>query len=122
MAVSAGQIEVVDVDRKLKKQQDEEKRLAEMMIPKKKKYLYDKIIYGKKRKAKEVRPLILYLFRKGSTKENFGYGIIFYFSFQARKLKEKREAYDKEQRQQRKKRKLTAWKFFVVHRSVLLTR
>lgn len=79
MAVSAGQIEVVDVDRKLKKQQDEEKRLAEMMIPKKKKYLYDKIIYGKKRKAKE-----------------------------ARKLKEKREAYDKEQRQQRKKRKLTA--------------
>ena len=54
MAVSAGKLESVDVDSKLKKQMDEEKRLAEMMIPKKKKYLYDKIMYGKKRKAREV--------------------------------------------------------------------
>ena len=60
MAVSAGQIEVVDVDRKLKKQQDEEKRLAEMMIPKKKKYIYDKMMFGKKRKAKEVRIKFVY--------------------------------------------------------------
>ena len=81
MAVSAGQIEVVDVDRKLKKQQDEEKRLAEMMIPKKKKYLYDKIIYGKKRKAKEVRPLILYLFGKVAPKKILDMVLFFIFRF-----------------------------------------
>ena len=33
----------------------EEKRLAELMIPKKHKRLYDKIMFGKKRKAREVR-------------------------------------------------------------------
>lgn len=54
MSVSAGRIETVNPERSLKKQQDEEKRLAEMMIPKKKKYLYDKIMFGKKRKTKEV--------------------------------------------------------------------
>ncbi len=54
MTVSAGRIETVDAERKLKQQQSEEKRLAEMMIPKKKKYLYDKIMFGKKRKAREV--------------------------------------------------------------------
>ncbi len=54
MSVSAGQVEKVDVDKKLKKQTDEERKLAVMMIPKKKKYLYDKIMFGKKRKAREV--------------------------------------------------------------------
>lgn len=32
----------------------EEKKLAEMMIPKKRKRLYEKIVYGQKRKSKEV--------------------------------------------------------------------
>ena len=59
MSVSAGQVEKVDVDRKLKKQTDEERKLAVMMIPKKKKYLYDKIMFGKKRKAREVGPNLI---------------------------------------------------------------
>lgn len=32
----------------------EEKRLAIMMMKKKEKYLYDKIVFGKKRKVREV--------------------------------------------------------------------
>lgn len=35
----------------------EEKRLAIMMMKKKDKYLYDKIMFGKKRKVREVRRL-----------------------------------------------------------------
>ncbi len=55
MSVEAGRVEEVDLDRSLKQQQNEERRLAEMMIPKKKKRLYNKIMHSKKRKAKEVR-------------------------------------------------------------------
>ncbi len=39
------------------KEENEEKRLAVMMIPKKKKRLYSRIMFGKKRKAKEVKKL-----------------------------------------------------------------
>ena len=73
--MSTGQIEVVDVNRRLKNQQDEEKRLAEMMIPKKKKYLYDKIVYGKKRKVREVR-LLFNLYCGKSSSKDFGFGLI----------------------------------------------
>ncbi len=55
MSVKSGNVEVVDVQKKLKKQTDEERRLAEMMIPKKKKRLYQKIMHARKRKAKEVK-------------------------------------------------------------------
>lgn len=37
----------------------EEKRLAIMMMKKKEKYLYDKIMFGKKRKIREVLFLFL---------------------------------------------------------------
>ena len=54
MTVAAGSVEKVNVDKKIQKQEAEEKRLAEMMIPKKKKRLYNKIMYAKKKKAQEV--------------------------------------------------------------------
>ena len=54
MSVEAGQVEVDDKEKRLQKQLAEEKRLAEMMIPKKKKRLYQKIMYSKKKKAQEV--------------------------------------------------------------------
>ena len=41
----------------LKKQMDEEKKLSEMMIPKKQKRLYDKIMYSKKKQRREVEVL-----------------------------------------------------------------
>lgn len=37
------------------KDANEERRLAEMMIPKKRKYLYQKVVHRKKTQAKEVR-------------------------------------------------------------------
>lgn len=37
----------------------EEKRLAIMMMKKKEKYLYDKIMFGKKRKVREVCSALL---------------------------------------------------------------
>ncbi|KAL3858501.1 hypothetical protein ACJMK2_013087 [Sinanodonta woodiana] len=74
MSVEAGKIEVEDKERKLQRQLAEEKRLAEMMIPKKKKRLYHKIMYAKKKKTQE-----------------------------ARKLKEKRDAIDKAAKKERKK-------------------
>ena len=54
MNVSTGVVEKEDTERKQIRQQNEERKLAEMMIPKKKKRLYEKIMYGKKRKAREV--------------------------------------------------------------------
>ena len=54
MSVKAGEIENDNVDVKLQRQTKEERRLAEMMIPKKKKRLYDKIMYSKKKKTQEV--------------------------------------------------------------------
>ena len=54
MAVEAGAPENVNLEQKLQRQTMEERRLAEMMIPKKKKRLYDKIMYAKKKKNQEV--------------------------------------------------------------------
>lgn len=54
MSVKAGELEVDNVDQRLQRQTKEEKRLAEMMIPKKKKRLYDKMMYSKKKKTQEV--------------------------------------------------------------------
>lgn len=39
----------------------EEKRLAIMMMKKKDKYLYDKIMFGKKRKVREVRRRLVFI-------------------------------------------------------------
>ncbi len=38
----------------IKKQTDEEKKLSELMIPKKNKRLYNKIMYSKKKEKQEV--------------------------------------------------------------------
>jgi len=56
-AVHPGKLVREDISKTKKNEAAEEKRLAEMMIPKKKKHLYDKIMFGKKRKAKEVANL-----------------------------------------------------------------
>ncbi|XP_013408166.1 pescadillo homolog [Lingula anatina] len=79
MSVEAGTVETDDVEKKLKKQTDEERKLSEMMIPKKKRRLYNKIMYSKKKKAQEVN-----------------------------KLKQKREAYDKAQKAEKKKKRKVA--------------
>jgi len=47
----------VDEEKNEDKMTPEEKKLAIMMLPKKKKALYDKIIYSKKKKASQVRKL-----------------------------------------------------------------
>lgn len=57
MTVRKGQVEVEDVSKKLKKQQDEEKKLSELTIPKKHRRLYNKIMYSRKKKAQEVNKL-----------------------------------------------------------------
>jgi pescadillo protein len=57
MAVRAGRVVREDREKMEKQEQSEEKRLAVMMIPKKKKRLYSKIMFGKKRKAREAEKL-----------------------------------------------------------------
>ncbi|XP_041348851.1 pescadillo homolog [Gigantopelta aegis] len=57
MAVHAGKVEMVNIGQKLQRQEAEEKRLAEMMIPKKKRRLYQKIMYSKKKRSQEARKL-----------------------------------------------------------------
>ena len=59
MAVVRGTAEKDDAEAKLRQQQAEERKLAEMMIPKKKKQLYKKIMFGRKRKVQEVSSLVL---------------------------------------------------------------
>ncbi|KAK3084322.1 hypothetical protein FSP39_011558 [Pinctada imbricata] len=54
MSVEAGTPEQSNVDVKIARQANEERRLAEMMIPKKKKRLYEKMMKEKKQKAKEI--------------------------------------------------------------------
>lgn len=76
MSVEAGAPENFNVEQKLQRQTMEERRLAEMMIPKKKKRLYDKIMYSKKKKNQETR-----------------------------KLKEKREAIETQKKSESKKKK-----------------
>lgn len=54
MKVTAGKVRLEDKQRLEQEQQNEEKRLAIMMMKKKEKYLYKKIMFGKKRKVREV--------------------------------------------------------------------
>lgn len=48
-----------DLTRLEQEQKAEEKRLAIMMMKKREKYLYDKIMFGKKRKIREVGSILL---------------------------------------------------------------
>ena len=61
MSVEAGTVEVDDKDKRLQRQLGEERRLAEMMIPKKKKRLYQKIMKSRRKKATEVLIFIVNL-------------------------------------------------------------
>ncbi|XP_052797564.1 pescadillo homolog isoform X2 [Mya arenaria] len=78
MSVEAGTVEVENTHKRHQQKTAEERRLAEMMIPKKKKRLYNKIMHSRKKNAQE-----------------------------ARVLKEKRVAIDKEKKKEKKKQKLT---------------
>lgn len=53
--VTAGTVKVENKSRVAEREKNEEKRLAIMMMKKKEKYLYNKIMFGKKRKVREVR-------------------------------------------------------------------
>uniref|UniRef100_A0A8B9E4U4 Pescadillo homolog n=1 Tax=Anser cygnoides TaxID=8845 RepID=A0A8B9E4U4_ANSCY len=55
--VTAGKVRLEDKQRLEQEQQNEEKRLAIMMMKKKEKYLYKKIMFGKKRKVREANKL-----------------------------------------------------------------
>lgn len=52
-------MKVEDKTRLDQEEKAEEKRLAIMMMKKKEKYLYDKIMFGKKRKVREVWSILL---------------------------------------------------------------
>lgn len=52
-------MKVEDKARLDQEEKAEEKRLAIMMMKKKEKYLYDKIMFGKKRKVREVCSILL---------------------------------------------------------------
>ena len=56
MSVALGKTKATHKDQK-QRDINEEKRLQEMMIPKKKKKLYSKMIYGEKRKTREANIL-----------------------------------------------------------------
>ena len=58
MMVTRGKPEVVNTEMKLKRETDEEKRLATLMIPKKQKRLYNKIMYAQKKKKQEVKIIL----------------------------------------------------------------
>ncbi|XP_019394805.1 PREDICTED: pescadillo homolog isoform X2 [Crocodylus porosus] len=55
--VTAGTVRLEDKQRRVQEEQNEEKRLAIMMMKKKEKYLYQKIMFGKKRKVREANKL-----------------------------------------------------------------
>ncbi|KAL4224234.1 mRNA-binding ribosome synthesis protein [Mactra antiquata] len=74
MSVEAGHIEKDDITKRLQHQKAEERKLAEMMIPKKKKRLYNKIMHSRKKKTQE-----------------------------ALKLKQKRHEFDRKQKMEKKK-------------------
>lgn len=57
MKVTPGKVRLEDKQRLEQEQQSEEKRLAIMMMKKRDKYLYKKIMFGKKRKVREVGAL-----------------------------------------------------------------
>ena len=52
--VTPGKVKAENSARLEQEEKAEEKRLAIMMMKKKEKYLYDKIMFGKKRKIREV--------------------------------------------------------------------
>ncbi|XP_058013990.1 pescadillo homolog [Ahaetulla prasina] len=55
--VTPGRVVKEDKERLMQEQQSEEKRLAIMMMKKREKYLYQKIMFGKKRKIREANKL-----------------------------------------------------------------
>lgn len=57
--MTPGKLKVENKVRLEQEEKAEEKCLAIMMMKKKEKYLYDKIMFGKKRKVREVRTLPL---------------------------------------------------------------
>lgn len=57
--VTPGKVKVENPARLEQEEKAEEKRLAIMMMKKKEKYLYDKIMFGKKRKVREVCSILL---------------------------------------------------------------
>lgn len=60
LGVKAGVQEVVNESKIRQKETAEQKRLSEMMIPKKNKRLYNKIMYSKKKKAQEVSTFVTF--------------------------------------------------------------
>jgi hypothetical protein len=54
LAVVRSKPKVENINMLIKKQTDEEKKLSELMIPKKNKRLYNKIMYSKKKEKQEV--------------------------------------------------------------------
>lgn len=52
-------MKIEDPVRREQEEKAEEKRLAIMMMKKKEKYLYNKIMFGKKRKIREVGSILL---------------------------------------------------------------
>lgn len=54
--VMAGTVKLEDKQRLAQEEESEAKRLAIMMMKKREKYLYNKIMFGKRRKVREVSP------------------------------------------------------------------
>lgn len=52
----AGTVKLQDKQRLAQEEENEAKRLAIMMMKKREKYLYNKIMFGKRRKIREVSP------------------------------------------------------------------
>lgn len=59
MKVTPGKAKAENRTKAEQEEKAEEKRLAIMMMKKKEKYLYDKIMFGKKRNIREVRRMLL---------------------------------------------------------------
>lgn len=59
MKVTPGKAKAENRAKAEQEEKAEEKRLAIMMMKKKEKYLYDKIMFGKKRNIREVRRMLL---------------------------------------------------------------
>ncbi|KAM9330794.1 pescadillo homolog [Gastrophryne carolinensis] len=57
--VTAGTVKVENKSKTAEEEKNEEKRLAIMMMKKKEKYLYNKIMFGKKRKVREANKLAM---------------------------------------------------------------
>ena len=87
LAVVRSKPKVENINMLIKKQTDEEKKLSELMIPKKNKRLYNKIMYSKKKEKQEV--IIL------NFKSYFNSIFLTIWKFlKVQKLKEKRQKYE----------------------------